>query len=131
MVKKWCILSLFSQNLTSTYRTCFRRIYFLHTFTWVCNCFGIFFILAAHEHYSIGIYLYIYIFCPFVCLIPDFYGMVVDRLIACLFVCIRKRVNRSGPKGKVGTGDVLFDEGGGSLPSFLVQIFQIFGCTPK
>ncbi len=33
---------------------CRRRLYFLHTFSWLCNCFGIFFILAAHEHYSIG-----------------------------------------------------------------------------
>jgi len=30
--------------------------------------------------------------------------------------------------GGVGTFDV---GGGGALPSFLVQIFQFFGCTPN
>lgn len=29
-----------------------RHLYFLHTMTWLLNMFGIFFILAAHEHYS-------------------------------------------------------------------------------
>ena len=28
-------------------------------------------------------------------------------------------------------GDGTFDVGGGGLPSFLVQIFQFFGCTPN
>ena len=32
-------------------------------------------------------------------------------------------------KGDGGVGT--FDVGGGALPSFLVQIFQFFGCTPN
>ena len=37
------------------------HIYMLHTFTWVCNLFGVFFILAAHEHYSIDVFVAFYI----------------------------------------------------------------------
>lgn len=38
-----------------------RRIYFLHTFAWICNLFGIFFILAGREHYSIDVFVAFYI----------------------------------------------------------------------
>jgi len=49
------LLNFFITEYTS------RRIYFLHTFTWLCNCFGVFFILAAHEHYSIDVFVAFYI----------------------------------------------------------------------
>lgn len=38
-----------------------RRIPMLHTTSWVMNIFAIFFILAAHEHYSIDVFVAFYI----------------------------------------------------------------------
>jgi len=49
------LLNFFITEYTS------RKIYFLHTFTWVLSCFGVFFILAAHEHYSIDVFVAFYI----------------------------------------------------------------------
>lgn len=38
-----------------------RPIYYIHTISWMLNMFGIFFILAAHEHYSIDVFVAFYI----------------------------------------------------------------------
>ena len=36
-------------------------MYYLHTTSWVANMFALFFILAAHEHYSIDVFVAFYI----------------------------------------------------------------------
>lgn len=38
-----------------------RKLQNLHTFCWVLNLFGIFFILASHEHYSIDVFVAVYV----------------------------------------------------------------------
>ncbi|KAF6771816.1 hypothetical protein AHF37_09516 [Paragonimus kellicotti] len=37
------------------------RIQLLHTFSWVLNLFGVFFIMASHEHYSIDVFVAVYV----------------------------------------------------------------------
>lgn len=38
-----------------------RRMYYVHISSWVLNMFGVFFVLAAHEHYSIDVFIAFYI----------------------------------------------------------------------
>uniref|UniRef100_H2YCU8 SAM domain-containing protein n=1 Tax=Ciona savignyi TaxID=51511 RepID=H2YCU8_CIOSA len=51
-------LTLFNHLITEYTPTKFYR---LHTLSWVLNLFGIFFVLAAHEHYSIDVVIAFYI----------------------------------------------------------------------
>ena len=50
-----CQISLFF--LTDTP----RKLYYLHTCSWMANMFGVFLILAAHEHYSIDVFVAFYL----------------------------------------------------------------------
>ncbi|XP_062612028.1 sphingomyelin synthase-related protein 1-like [Saccostrea cucullata] len=38
-----------------------RKLYYLHTCSWMANMFGVFLILAAHEHYSIDVFVAFYL----------------------------------------------------------------------
>nr|CAB3265853.1 sphingomyelin synthase-related protein 1-like [Phallusia mammillata] len=38
-----------------------RKMHYIHTISWVLNLFGVFFVLAAHEHYSIDVVIALYI----------------------------------------------------------------------
>lgn len=47
-----CVCDVKYDNQWNAFLDTPRHLYFLHTMTWLLNMFGIFFILAAHEHYS-------------------------------------------------------------------------------
>ncbi|KAG9509915.1 Sphingomyelin synthase-related 1, partial [Fragariocoptes setiger] len=52
------LLNFFITEYTSGSSYC---VHILHTAAWVINLFGVFFILAAHEHYSIDVFIAFYI----------------------------------------------------------------------
>ncbi|XP_041363552.1 sphingomyelin synthase-related protein 1-like isoform X2 [Gigantopelta aegis] len=53
------IITIF--NFFITEYTPRNRLYYLHMMSWVLNFFGIFFILSAHEHYSIDVFISFYL----------------------------------------------------------------------
>lgn len=55
------IYKSFFNKCISCYADTPRRLYFLHTLAWILNLFGVFFILAAREHYSIDVFVAFYI----------------------------------------------------------------------
>lgn len=54
-------MSFFSKSIFSILADTPHGLYLIHTLSWVLNLFGIFFILAAHEHYSIDVFIAFYI----------------------------------------------------------------------
>lgn len=55
---------ILSRNVIQLFPECTdtpAHLYFIHTLSWVVNLFGIFFILAGHEHYSIDVFIAFYI----------------------------------------------------------------------
>lgn len=54
-------MSIIIINLCYLFLDTPRKMYYLHTSAWVANMFALFFILAAHEHYSIDVFVAFYI----------------------------------------------------------------------
>ena len=52
---------LFTDFMFNLFQDTPNSMNWLHTFTWVMNVFGLFFILGAHEHYSIDVFVAFYI----------------------------------------------------------------------
>ena len=78
--------------------------------------------LHIHEHVYIHVHVYIHehLYIHVHAYIPVYAQVILYFLLHVSFMYMCKG------DGGVGT----FDVGGEGLPSFLVQIFQFFGCTP-